>query len=92
MHSPLPRITARVDAATQELLSEAAAIMGMPSINAFVVNTAVERAKEIMQRERILNLSQRDAEQLIEALDSPVKSIQRLNQASINYLSTTNKE
>ncbi len=92
MNSSLPRITARVDVATQELLSEAAAIMGMSSINAFVLNTAVEKAKEIMQRERILKLSQRDAVLLIETLDSPVKSNQRLKQASKNYLNKTNKE
>ncbi len=92
MQNSLPRITARVDAATQELLSEAAAIMGMSSINAFVLNTAVEKAKEIMQRERVLQLSQRDALLLIETLDSPVKSNDRLKHALKNYVSKTSEE
>ena len=40
MPTSLPRITTRVDEATQSLLSRAAALAGLPSINAFVVNAA----------------------------------------------------
>ncbi len=43
MTATLPRITARVDADTQTLLTRAAALSGMPSMNAFVVNAAVEK-------------------------------------------------
>ena len=85
MASTPPRITARVDADTQELLSQAAAIMGMSSINSFVLSTAIEKAKEIMQRERSLILGQRDATLLIDALDAPVKSNKRLQQAARRY-------
>ena len=47
----LPRITARVDVDTQYLLTKAAAIAGMPSINAFVLSAAIEKAKQVIERE-----------------------------------------
>lgn len=66
-----PRITARVDAETQNLLSKAAAITGVSSINSFVLSAAVEKAKQIIEREQALKLSQRDAMLLMDALDKP---------------------
>jgi len=85
MSNSLPRITARVDEDTQLLLSEAAAIMGISSINSFVLSSAIEKAKEIMLRERVLKLSQRDAVLLIDSLDSPTKANKRLQRAFKNY-------
>lgn len=85
MPSTLPRITARVDIRTQKLLSQAAAIAGMPSINAFVLSAAVEKAKIIMERENSLKLSQRDATLLVNAIDAPAKSHARLRQAAKRY-------
>ena len=61
MTATLTRITARIDDATQDLLSQAAAISGISSINSFVVSAAVEKAKNIMERERALSLSHDDA-------------------------------
>lgn len=46
MPASLPLSTARVDLDTQELLSQAAAIAGMPSINSFVLSAAVEKAQQ----------------------------------------------
>ena len=80
-----PRITARVDTDTQELLSQAAALAGMSSINSFVLSAAIEKAKKIIERERSLKLSKRDALMLVEALDSPVNPNARLQQASRRY-------
>ncbi|MEI6334221.1 MAG: DUF1778 domain-containing protein [Methylococcaceae bacterium] len=85
MASTLPRITARVDTHTQELLSQAAIISGMSSINAFVLSAAVEKAKQIMERECLLKLSQRDAMALINALNKPTQSHLRLQQAAKRY-------
>jgi len=84
-----PRITARVDTDTQELLSQAAALAGMSSINSFVLSAAIEKAKKIMERERSLKLSQRDALMLVEALDTPSKPNARLQQASRRYKDKT---
>jgi uncharacterized protein (DUF1778 family) len=85
MNSALPRITARIDIDVQALLSQAAAIVGIPSINAFVLNAAIEKAKLIIEKEHILKLSQRDAMLLAEALDSPAKAHPRLQQAAKRY-------
>jgi len=84
MLSNQPRITARVDAQTKELLIEAARISGNPSINAFVVSAAVEKAKEIIEKERILQLSKQDSELLIKALEDETPN-NRLSQAYKKY-------
>ena len=80
-----PRITAKVDMDTQALLSQAAALIGMSSINAFVVSAAIEKAKKIMESERLLKLNERDAMFLVNALDAPVEINLRLRQAASRY-------
>jgi uncharacterized protein (DUF1778 family) len=89
MATTLPRITARVDADTQELLTKAAAIAGMTSINSFVLNAAIEKAKQVIEREQVLKLSQDDAMLLMEALDRPAEVNSRLKAASGRYESKT---
>lgn len=89
MATALPRITARVDIETQELLSQAAAIAGMSSINSFVLSAAVEKAKTIMERERALQLTQQDAMTLMSALDQPAKSNIKLLNAASRYMDKT---
>ena len=79
--STLPRITTRVDEATQSLLQRAAKISGTPSLNAFVLNAAVEKAKEIIHQEHILQLSQRDSLHLLDILDQPTQANDRLSAA-----------
>ncbi len=81
----LPRITARVDVDTQALLTRAAALAGVSSINSFVLNAAIEKAKQLIEREQILKLSQRDAVLLAETLDAPAKVHPRLQQAAKRY-------
>ena len=85
MTTTLPRITARVDDKTQELLARAAAISGVSSINSFVVSAAVEKAKDIMERERSLTLSHDDAMMLVNALDENGQVNSRLQQAASRY-------
>ncbi len=79
-----PRITARVDEDTKELLLKASKLIGQPSINAFVLNSAVEHAKEILKREQILELGERDFGLLLDSLDSSSKN-ERLQKAYQNY-------
>ncbi|KKO46219.1 hypothetical protein WG68_05445 [Arsukibacterium ikkense] len=85
MTSASPRITARVDSTTQDLLSQAAAIAGIPSINAFVLSAAVEKAKMIIEREQTLKLSARDAMLLMHELDKPVTANTKLKAAYNRY-------
>lgn len=85
MSATLPRITARIDDKTQELLSRAAAISGVSSINSFVVSAAVEKAMSIMERERSLKLGHDDAMMLLSALDEVGHASLRLQQAASRY-------
>ena len=57
----------------------------MSSINSFVLSAAIEKAKTIMERERSLRLSERDAQQLVDALDAPAKPNRRLQHAAERY-------
>lgn len=85
MAIPLPRITARMDADTQDLLTRAAALSGMPSMNAFVVNAAVEKARQIIAQDQVLRLSENDAEMLIKALNHPPVVNTKLQAAAARY-------
>ncbi|MCL1088963.1 DUF1778 domain-containing protein [Shewanella profunda] len=85
MATTLPRITARVDVETQDLLTRAAALAGMSSINSFVLSAAIEKAKQVIEREQSLKLSQADAILLMEALDKPAVANAKLTAASARY-------
>ncbi|ENJ6170136.1 DUF1778 domain-containing protein [Vibrio cholerae] len=89
MATTLPRITARVDVDTQDLLTKAAALAGMSSINSFVLNAAIEKAKQVIEREQDLKLSQADAVLLMEALDNPAVANAKLKLAAERYESKT---
>lgn len=91
MTTSLPRITARVDSDTQNLLTKAAAIAGMPSINSFVLSAAVEKAKKIIEREQVLKLNASDAMMFVEALDRPATVNQNLQAAAAKYDTQTQK-
>ncbi|NIY92021.1 DUF1778 domain-containing protein [Vibrio diazotrophicus] len=89
MATTLPRITARVDVDTQDLLTKAAAIAGMSSINSFVLSAAIEKAKQVIEREQALKLSQADAMLLMDALDRPATQNSKLKAAASRYESKT---
>jgi len=88
MNVNTPRITARVDVDTQELLTKAAALMGIFSINSFVLSAATEKAKKIIQKENSLKLSSRDALLFVDALDRPEANA-RLTKAMKKYENKT---
>lgn len=85
MQTSSPRITARVSVDTQELLSKAAAVSGISSINSFVLSAAIEKAKKIMEREKALKLSRQDAMLFVDALDEPAKMHAKLSEAFKTY-------
>ena len=85
MTTSSPRITARVSVDTQELLSKAAVLMGVSSINSFVLSAAIEKATKIMEREETLNLSKKDAKLFVEALDKPAVANANLTEAFKAY-------
>jgi uncharacterized protein (DUF1778 family) len=85
MATTLPRITARIDVEVQDLLAKAAALSGISSINAFVLSSAIEKAKQIIEREQTLQLSARDASTLMAALDRPATANAKLQAAFARY-------
>ncbi|WP_429946246.1 DUF1778 domain-containing protein [Bibersteinia trehalosi] len=67
----LPRITARIDLPTQDLLLRAASLIGISSINSFVLNAAIEKANAILKEEEMTRFNQEDTKLLLHYLDNP---------------------
>lgn len=85
MSTTSPRITARIDSETQVLLGRAAQISGIPTINAFVLGAAVEKAKAILKEEQILRLNVAQSMQLLDALDHPPEPNETLRRLFAKY-------
>lgn len=64
------RITACLPAQVQETLEIAAGMVGA-TMNQFIVQAALREAERIIEQERVIRLSTRDAAAFIEALDNP---------------------
>ncbi len=84
-----PRITARISVDTQELLSKAAALVGISSMNSFVLNASIEKAKHIIEAENTLSLSNDDSRLFIEALDKDAEPNAKLSEAFKTYTDKT---
>lgn len=67
---PKNRITARVTPSVQSMLEEAAAFLGVP-LNSFLVSAAVEKAGDVLAKERSIRLTSRDAGFLSELMENP---------------------
>lgn len=74
----LPRITARIDLPTQDLLLRAASLIGISSLNSFVLNAAIEKANAILKEEQTIKLNQESTRQLLEHLDNPPEPNEKL--------------
>jgi len=79
------RITARVPAEVQKTLEMAAGMVGS-TINQFIVQTALREAERIIEQERVIRLSARDAEAFLQALDSPPPPKETLMAALQDYM------
>ena len=71
------RITARLPHANRVIIERAAAVYGA-TVNQFIVQTALDRAGEILEREELLRLSARDARAFLAALESPPEPAEKL--------------
>jgi uncharacterized protein (DUF1778 family) len=74
------RLTARVPSGVRELIAQAAQTVGA-TVNQFLVQSAVEKATEILERERVISLSSRDAETIFDLMESPPEPNERLTEA-----------
>ena len=89
MTASSPRITARVSVDTQELLSKAAALVGISSINSFVLNAAIEKANEIMKEENSIKLDEKDSLLFIDAIEKAPMPNENLSKAFKAYKEKT---
>lgn len=85
------RITARVPAQIQDTLETAAAMVGA-TVNQFVVQTALREAERVIEQERVIRLSARDAGMFIRALENPPPPNARLKAALKRYAKARNPD
>lgn len=78
------RVTARVSPTVQATIAEAAALTGA-TLNQFLVQSALERAQQIILDERIISLSKHDANVFFEAVSKPAKATKTLKAAVNRY-------
>jgi uncharacterized protein (DUF1778 family) len=64
------RIPARMPHAVYERIVAAAHTVGA-TLNQFLVQAAIDKANEILERERIISLSVKDADTLFNLIDNP---------------------
>lgn len=74
-------ISADVTAHLRAKIEEAAAWRGMP-IGNFVIEAAVRAADEVIERERLIQLSRADAEQILDLLANPPEPNDALRKAA----------
>jgi uncharacterized protein (DUF1778 family) len=74
------RITARIPHANRLIIERAAAVYGA-TLNQFIVQTALDRAGEILDREEVLRLSARDSQTFLAALENPPEPSVKLIEA-----------
>ncbi|MBU0995279.1 MAG: DUF1778 domain-containing protein [Proteobacteria bacterium] len=78
------RITARVPAEMRNRLVEAAAISGA-TLNQFLVQAAVEKAQSVIEKERVVRLSYKDAETFFNAIENSPEANDKLKAAIKKY-------
>lgn len=78
------RITARISKPTKNTLETAANIMGA-TLNQFLVQAALEKAESIIQKDKLITLSQKDTEAFFDSLTKPPKPNVKLKNAFKNY-------
>ncbi len=78
------RITARVPLRVQETLELAASLVGS-TVNQFVVQSALREAERVIEQERVIRLSERDARAFLDAIDNPPPPNPKLLAALADY-------
>lgn len=85
------RITARVSSAVETKLREAADLVGA-TVNQFLVQAALEKANEVIDRERFIAISPSDAAFLLNLLDDPSPANAKLMRARERYIKAKNEK
>ena len=78
------RITARVSEQIKETLIAAADLTGA-TLNQFLVQAALEKAERVIEKDKLIRLSQQDAEFFFDVLENPPEPNDKLTNAVKNY-------
>ena len=78
------RITARVSEQIKETLIAAADLTGA-TLNQFLVQSALEKAENIIEKDKLIHLSNKDAQLFFDVLENPPEPNEKLKRAVKNY-------
>ena len=81
----MERIDLRTSANTKRLIVKASALAGV-SISTFMVNSAQERAQQMLAQHEALTLSSQDWDKFVSVIDNPPPPNQRLKAAMKKHL------
>lgn len=80
-HAQSARVVARVPKQIRDAIQMAADLSGAP-LNQFLVQTAYKEARQILERESLVRLSESQAKQVFALLDKPPKPNAKLKRAA----------
>ena len=83
------RLVARTSVEIQEIIQRAADYSGS-TLSQFIVESAMERARSVIDRTETLHLSMNGAKALVSALENPPKVNAKLLRATKHYKDTVN--
>ena len=83
------RVSARVSPKVYETLIQAAELSGA-TMNQFIVQSAYEKAKEVIEKERFIRMTARSAAVFFDALEHPPKPTSKLKKAATMYKTSEN--
>ncbi|MCK5190241.1 MAG: DUF1778 domain-containing protein [Methylococcales bacterium] len=78
------RITARVSEQIKETLITAANLTGA-TLNQFLVQSALEKAENIIEKDKLIHLSHKDAQLFFDVLENPREPNEKLKNAVKSY-------
>jgi len=78
------RVSARVTPKVYETLAQAAELSGA-TLNHFIVQSAYEKAQEVIEKERFIRMTARSATAFFEAIEHPPKPTEKLKKAMKLY-------
>ncbi len=83
------RVAARVSEKVYATLSQAAELTGA-TLNQFLVQSAYEKAQQIIEKERSVKMTERSATAFFEALEHPPEPTEKLKKAVRRYRKSNN--
>lgn len=78
------RVTARIPSQIKETLEQAAALSGA-TLNQFLVQSALKEAHKILEAERVIHLSQQDADRVFSLIENPPEPNSALKAAAVKH-------